>query len=95
MATLSDTSPVCSSFPPLLVYSCTLSLCYLGSETDDYHINPNINTEIINWLLARRFKKMPPDLSLFRGTLGPGPIQIQRQRILYLFFSPHMFVTSQ
>ena len=23
-----------------------LSLCYLGAETDDLHINPNINTEI-------------------------------------------------
>ena len=36
-----------------LVHCCTLSLCYLGAETDrqtdDHHRNPNINTEII-WL---------------------------------------------
>ena len=30
-----------------LVHCCTLSLCYLGAETDDHHRNPNINTEII------------------------------------------------
>ena len=29
-----------------LIHCCTLSLCYLGAETDDLHINPNINTEI-------------------------------------------------
>ena len=26
-----------------LVHCCTLSLCYLGTETDDHHRNPNIN----------------------------------------------------
>ena len=32
---------------PPLVHCCTLSLCYLGAETDDHHRNPNRNTEII------------------------------------------------
>ena len=31
----------------ILVHCCTLSLCHLGSEMDDHHIHPNINTEII------------------------------------------------
>ena len=30
-----------------LVHCCTLSLCHLGSEIDDHHRYPNINTEII------------------------------------------------
>ena len=30
-----------------VVHCCTLSLCHLGSEIDDHHRNPNINTEII------------------------------------------------
>ena len=46
-------------FPAELIHCCTLSLCYLGAETgyraigghyhqlDDYHRNPDINTEII------------------------------------------------
>ena len=29
------------------VHCCTLSLCHLGSETDDHHRDPNINTEIV------------------------------------------------
>ena len=32
-----------------LVHYYTLSLCYLGAETDDQHRNPNTNTEIIWW----------------------------------------------
>ena len=32
-----------------VVHCCTLSLCYLGAETDDQHRNPNTNTEIIYW----------------------------------------------
>ena len=31
----------------MVVHCCTLSLCHLGSEIDDHHRNPNINTEII------------------------------------------------
>ena len=31
----------------LLVHCCTLSLCHVGSEIDDHHKNPNINTEIL------------------------------------------------
>ena len=30
-----------------VVHCCTLSLCHLGSEIDDHHRHPNINTEII------------------------------------------------
>ena len=30
-----------------VVHCCTLSLLYLGAESDDHHRNPNINTEII------------------------------------------------
>ena len=30
-----------------IVHCCTMSLCYLGAETDDHYRNPNINTEII------------------------------------------------
>ena len=30
-----------------IVHCCTLSLCHLGSETDEHQIQPNINTEII------------------------------------------------
>ena len=36
-----------SQSDPFLVHCCTLTLCYLGAETDDHHRNPNINTEII------------------------------------------------
>ena len=32
---------------PGIVHCCTMSLCYLGAETDDHYRNPNINTEII------------------------------------------------
>ena len=28
-----------------LVHCCTLSLCYLGAETDDHHRNPNIKNK--------------------------------------------------
>ena len=40
-----------SFLPSLLMMRecCTLSLCYLGAETDDQHRNPNINTKFI-WL---------------------------------------------
>ena len=30
-----------------IYFNCNLSFCHLGSETDDYHTHPNINTEII------------------------------------------------
>ena len=30
-----------------IVHCCSMSLCYLGAETDDHYRNPNINTEII------------------------------------------------
>ena len=28
-----------------VVHCCTLSLCYLGAETDDHHRNPNIKNK--------------------------------------------------
>ena len=48
----STTQPLCflswyDDVPDTLVHCCTLSLCYLGAETDDDHRNPNINKEII------------------------------------------------
>ena len=30
-----------------VVHCCTLSLLYLGAESDDHNRNPNVNTEII------------------------------------------------
>ena len=33
------------SAPSIPVHCCTMSLCYLGAETDDHHRNPNINNK--------------------------------------------------